>query len=256
MRRLDASAPSTHHPGCGQNCMASSSRVSGTEYYDQRRLDACSSTHHPGCRTVWASSLVLSGTEYYDQGSPVCVAALHSGAINTNGGVFTITRSYSSATPRLYGSARNRILSNSMTSQGLFVYKIEKTQATVTEADLSEDVVVVHNSYTQDRNSCPYDPVKSRACCTVLVACLSQGSTSPRLVGWDFAERSYINTAARYQSSSPTVRFSKGQQMTIPLVKRPSTLPNTVYTRRLPDKWTSSTSDILPLMWSQAELYH
>ncbi|XP_042242867.1 uncharacterized protein LOC121880006 [Homarus americanus] len=166
---------------CGQNCMASSSRV--------------------------------SGTEYYDQGSPVCVAALHSGAINTNGGVFTITRSYSSATPRLYGSARNRILSNSMTSQGLFVYKIEKTQATVTEADLSEDVVVVHNSYTQDRNSCPYDPVKSRACCTVLVACLSQGSTSPRLVGWDFAERSYINTAVISSSRHRVVVASSGANL-------------------------------------------
>ncbi|XP_069942232.1 receptor-type tyrosine-protein phosphatase T-like isoform X2 [Cherax quadricarinatus] len=59
-----------------------------------------------------------------------------------------------------------------------------------------------------------------------------------------------------YHSRSPTLRFSKGEEVTIPVVKINQGLSDEVYIKKVPDNWSSNTSKLPSLQLGPAQLHH
>nr|XP_045584855.1 uncharacterized protein LOC123746991 isoform X2 [Procambarus clarkii] len=232
------------------------------------------------------SGFSVFGTEVYHEESLVCMSALHSGAININGGDIIFKKKLE-VPGRVYGSTRNRIVSRSKdTESSEAVYIIEKTSPTITKHDVRADVVVVHNSFSGSSG-------RSRV---LFLSCLAQDPTSnltnENIVLWNYTTSPFLSTVttvrssdqvvvnttdinvlrclgrspatdvlaavqfpdSAYHSPTPTVRLSWGENLTIPLVKKTQLLPNYVRTRRLPDDWSVAADSEIPLSYGPANL--
>ncbi|XP_069185010.1 uncharacterized protein [Procambarus clarkii] len=239
------------------------------------------------CVTGAGEDRKVFGTGVYHESSDICLAALHIGAINSTGGFVTFEHE-TNVPERVYGTTRNRIVSRSMNvNSSSAVYKIIKTSPAVTQEDLRGDVVMVHNSYSDSKYS------GRRLSLTCLSQDMTTKLTKGSLVSWRYEtskqidgvitsenEHQMILTAdggnrhvfrclgrspatdvvaavqfydAKYHSPSPTVRFSKGEDVIIPLVKKEQSLSSNVGTQRLPDAWSDTTRQI-PLSYGPADL--
>ncbi|XP_069185096.1 receptor-type tyrosine-protein phosphatase S isoform X1 [Procambarus clarkii] len=90
------------------------------------------------------------GTVYYHKESDVCLAALHAGAVSTRGGLVTFTRDNTAQNIR--GTIQHRVVSQSMPQENSAdhtTYKFLNITPVVTQQDLAEDVIIVHNSYSE-----------------------------------------------------------------------------------------------------------
>ncbi|XP_069185018.1 receptor-type tyrosine-protein phosphatase T isoform X2 [Procambarus clarkii] len=239
------------------------------------------------CVTGAGEDRKVFGTGVYHESSDICLAALHIGAISSAGGSVTIKQE-TNVPERVNGTTRNRIVSSSTNvNSSSAVYKIIKTSPAVTQEDLRGDVVMVHNSYSDSQKS---GRQLSLSC---LSQDMTTKLTKKSLVSWAYKSSDPILEAitsenehqlilsaeggqkhafrclgrspatdvaaavqfydATYHSPSPTVRFSKGEDVIIPLVKKGQSLPSGVKTQKLPDGWSDTTLQI-PLSYGPADL--
>ncbi|XP_069942604.1 uncharacterized protein [Cherax quadricarinatus] len=262
-------------------CITFKELTSGQFEFDTLSCDA----------TCMGVDRAVYGTEVYHEDSDICLSALHIGAISNRGGSFSIIRS-TEKPETVDGSTLNRINSQSrdtLTSKA--VYKIVKTSPAVTREDLRADVVVVHNSYSGTAHS-----GTEELSLTCIAQDETTVLTKDSITRWSYTsdgatrkETTVINSqqlvmrisgsnlhalrclgrssatdvlaviplpTADFHSRTPTVRFSKGTEVTIPLAKRYLTLPDKVYVRRLPDGWPSYPDHQLPLNLGQAKLHY
>ncbi|XP_069185384.1 uncharacterized protein [Procambarus clarkii] len=127
--------------------------------------------------------LPVFGTVYYHKESDVCLAALHAGAVSTRGGPVTFTRDNTAHNIR--GTIQHRVVSLSKLQENSAdhtTYKFLNITPVVTQQDLAEDVIIVHNSYSG--NSGQLD-------LTCLASDTSRRLTEEDIVSWRYTKHHF-----------------------------------------------------------------